>query len=67
VLSEDGKGIVMRKEDLREGTKRAAERESHKLKTRLSPGEKRRKRMATVAATNISHGRSRLGSRRSAS
>ena len=51
VLSEDGKGIVMRKEDLREGTKRAAERESHKLKTRLSPGEKRnRKRMATVAA-----------------
>jgi len=51
VLSEDGKGIVMRKEDLREGTKRAAERDSHKLKTRLSPGEKRnRKRMATVAA-----------------
>ena len=33
------------------GTKRAAEQESHKLKTRLSPGEKRnRKRMATVAA-----------------
>ena len=51
VLSEDGKGIVMRREDLREGTKRAAERESHKLKTRLSSGEKRnRKRMATVAA-----------------
>ena len=51
VMSEDGKGIVMRKEDLREGTKRAAERESRKLKTRLSPGEKRnRKRMATVAA-----------------
>jgi len=50
-MSEDGKGIVMRKEDLREGTKRAAERESRKLKTRLSPGEKRnRKRMATVAA-----------------
>jgi len=51
VLSEDGKGIVMRKEDLREGTKRAAERDAHKLKTRLSQGEKRnRKRMATVAA-----------------
>ncbi|MGH7423032.1 MAG: ISKra4 family transposase, partial [Candidatus Methylomirabilales bacterium] len=50
VLSEDGKGIVMRKEDLR-ATKRAAERESRKLKTRLSQGEKRnRKRMATVAA-----------------
>lgn len=50
VMSQDGKGIVMRKDDLREGTKRAAERESHKLKTRLSQGEKRnRKRMATVA------------------
>lgn len=51
VMSEDGKGIVMRKEDLREGTKRAAERESRKLKTRLSQGEKRnRERMATMAA-----------------
>jgi hypothetical protein len=51
VMSEDGKGIVMRKEDLREATKRAAERASRKLKTRLSQGEKRnRKRMATVAA-----------------
>jgi hypothetical protein len=51
VMSEDGKGIVMRKEDLREGTKRAAERDAHQLKTRLSQGEKRnRKRMATVAA-----------------
>ncbi|MGH7371685.1 MAG: ISKra4 family transposase [Candidatus Methylomirabilales bacterium] len=51
VMSQDGKGIVMRKEDLREGTKRAAERDAHKLKTRLSQGEKRnRKRMATVAA-----------------
>jgi hypothetical protein len=51
VMSLDGKGIVMRREDLREATKRAAEREQHKLKTRLSRGEKRnRKRMATVAA-----------------
>jgi hypothetical protein len=50
VLSEDGKGIVMRREDLREATRRAAERGAHKLKTRLSRGEKRnRKRMATVA------------------
>ena len=39
----------MRKEDLREATKRAAERDGHKLKTRLSQGEKR-KRKATVAA-----------------
>jgi hypothetical protein len=51
VQDEDGKGIVMRKEDLREATKRAGERDGHKLKTRLSQGEKRdRKRMATVAA-----------------
>src|SRR5919197_5526356 len=54
VMSLDGKGIVMRREDLREATKRAAEREQHKLKTRLSRGEKRnRKRMATVAAIYI--------------
>jgi hypothetical protein len=51
VMSLDGKGIVMRREDLREATRRAAEREQHKLKTRWSQGEKRnRKRMATVAA-----------------
>jgi hypothetical protein len=51
VISLNGKGIVMRREDLREATKRAAEREQHKLKTRLSRGEKcNRKRMATVAA-----------------
>ena len=52
VLSEDGKGIVMRREETcARRTKRAAERDSHKLKTRLSPGEKcNRKRMATVAA-----------------
>lgn len=50
VMSLDGKGIVMRREDLREATRKAAEREQHKLKTRLSQGEKRnRKRMATVA------------------
>lgn len=51
VLSSDGKGIVMRQEDLREATRKAAQRASPKLKTRLSPGEKRqRKRMATVAS-----------------
>ncbi len=50
IMSADGKGIVMRHDDLREGTRRAAEQESHKLATRLSKGEKRhRKRMATVA------------------
>jgi len=50
VMSMDGKGVVMRRSGLREATRRAAERASHKLKTRLSTGEKRnRKRMATVA------------------
>jgi hypothetical protein len=51
VLTTDSKGIVMRHEDLREATRKAAERAQPKRKTRLSPGEKRqRKRMATVAS-----------------
>lgn len=51
VLTTDGKGIVMRTEDLRESTRKAAERARRKLKNRLTAGEKRgRKRMATVAA-----------------
>lgn len=51
VLSTDGKGIVMRKEDLREGTRKAAEREEKKLKHRISKGERPyRTRMAQVAA-----------------
>lgn len=50
VLSVDGKGIVMRKEGLRQATQKAAERDGRKLKTRLCRGEKaNRKRMATVA------------------
>lgn len=50
VLSADGKGIVMRHADLREATQKAAEKTEHKMKKRLSKGEKRnRKRMATVA------------------
>jgi hypothetical protein len=51
VLSFDGKGIVMRREHLREQTRRNAERAERKLRGRLSKGEKaHRKRMATVAA-----------------
>lgn len=51
VMSCDGKGIVMRKEDLREATRKAAQEKKRKLETRLSKGEKRnRKRMSTVAA-----------------
>jgi hypothetical protein len=50
ILSFDGKGVVMRKRDLREATRKAAEKRQHKLKRRLSKGEKRNaKRMATVA------------------
>lgn len=50
VLSTDGKGIVVRHEDLRAGTKRAAEASTPKLETRLAPGEKaNRKRIAQVA------------------
>ena len=52
VLSADGKGVVVRKVDLRKETRQRAEKESNtKRKKRLSPGQKRnRKRMGTVAA-----------------
>jgi hypothetical protein len=51
VLTTDGKGVPMRTEALRPQTRKAAEASTHKLRTRLSKGEKRhRKRMATVAA-----------------
>lgn len=52
VLSTDGKGVVVRRDDLREATRKKAEREKKtKRKRRLSPGEKRhRKRMGTVAS-----------------
>lgn len=51
VLTFDGKGIVMRQDSLREVTRKAAANEEHKMKARLSKGEKsNRKRMAEVAA-----------------
>ena len=50
VFGFNGKGVVMRHEYLREGTKKAAENSRHKLQTRLTRGEKsNRKRMAQVA------------------
>jgi len=50
VFGFNGKGVVMRHADLRDGTKKAAEQSKHKLQTRLTRGEKRyRKRMAQVA------------------
>ena len=50
VISVDGKGIVMRTEDLRQPTRRAAEARRRKMGKRLSQGEKKHaKRMATVA------------------
>lgn len=51
VLTSDAKGVVMRKEDLREATRKAAEVRTQKMSKRLSRGEKRnRKRMAQVAS-----------------
>lgn len=51
VLTTDGKGVPRRKEALRPQTRKAAEASTHKLRTRLSKGEKRhRKRMAPVAS-----------------
>jgi hypothetical protein len=54
VLTADGKGIVVRMEDLREATRQAAQNTNHKLQKRLTKGEKRnRKRMAEVAAVYL--------------
>lgn len=51
ILTTDGKGIVMLKRDLREETRKRAEETDHKLRTRLSKGEKKNaKRMAQVAS-----------------
>ena len=56
VLTFDGKGVVLHREDLREATRRAAERRRRQREQlfpfpRLKPGEKKHaKRMATVAA-----------------
>lgn len=51
VLTFDGKGVVMRKEDLNPETLKVAEELKKRLDTRASKGEKRgRKRMPTVAA-----------------
>jgi hypothetical protein len=50
ILSLDGKGIAMRRADLRDATRRAAETTPRRLETRLTSGEKKnRKRMAQVA------------------
>jgi hypothetical protein len=51
VMSFDGKGVVVRQEDLRPATRKAAAAGQRKLDSRLAKGEKsHRKRMATVAA-----------------
>jgi hypothetical protein len=51
VFTVDGKGIVMRAEDLRPATRKAAQEQKNSHGARLAPGEKlNRKRMATVAA-----------------
>lgn len=51
VMTVDGKGVVMRTEDLREATRKKAEKKVRKLTKRLCRGEKHfAKRMATVAS-----------------
>jgi hypothetical protein len=51
VITVDGKGVVMRTQDLREQTRKAADARKHKMGARLSKGEKKNaKRRATVAA-----------------
>jgi hypothetical protein len=51
ILTTDGKGIVMRQEDLKTATRKNAEKTKHKLRKRQSKGEKTNsKRMATVAS-----------------
>jgi len=51
ILTLDGKGIAMRKESLRKETRLRSEKKPHKLKQRLSKGEKKNsKRMAVVAS-----------------
>jgi hypothetical protein len=51
VLTFDGKGVPMRRADLRPATQAAAARRTRKLATRLTKGEKRHtKRIAQVAA-----------------
>lgn len=51
ILTTDGKGIVMREEDLKTATREKAQKTKHKLQKRKSKGEKANsKRMATVAS-----------------
>lgn len=51
VITTDGKGIVMRQDDLRPATRKAAQEQKHEPGARLQPGQKpNRKRMSTVAA-----------------
>lgn len=51
VITADGKGVVMHEQDLREQTRKAAQKRKPHMETRLSKGEKKNaKRMATVAA-----------------
>jgi len=51
IITVDGKGIVMRKDDLKELTRKKAEIKVHKMEKRLSRGEKKNcKRMAIVAS-----------------
>jgi hypothetical protein len=54
IITLDGKGVVIRSEDLRLATRKKADNNTHKMQQRLSPGEKRNsKRMAAVASVYL--------------
>lgn len=56
-ITVDGKGVVLHEKDLRENTRKAAEKRRQKMGKRLSKGEKKNaKRMATVAAVYTTAG-----------
>ena len=48
VITADGKGVVMHEQDLREQTRKAAEKRKHQMETRLSKGEKKNAIVAVI-------------------
>jgi hypothetical protein len=56
VISTDGKGVVMRPEDLREHTRKAAQKSTQKMRTRLSKGEKKNRAQGLPVAAGVIEG-----------
>ena len=55
ILTTDGKGVVMRHDSLREATKKAAEKERHKLATEGELPKAKRKAVDTCASYLLTH------------